>query len=404
MFLDQTVSWTCMQASFDEETFIPASSDSAKACYYCQSSSVSDTSFLRIAKWPHLDNYSELASYFTERSMTCSDDMLNAFVGILAALRPSFPHGFFQGLPEFFFDVALLWRRLKSDHSRRARHPFRRCSKPGKKWASTHFASWSWAGWEDCRVQWPLLYNDAVDWGMEVIPISPVTSWQKENKHGGLSAVRNSFYQHRISAQDSTHSELEEGWERIDQETSLPSSADASSRFKHPHAPGIKFRYPLPIAKLTSERRTVDLHSMHLKFSGTICIFTFREEVLGFPFPQGSLYSAKEIWAGFMHDIQTPVLAEDLDSLACEVVAISTGFVNINRERLLEKRELNWVEDVVPEVAHFSQIRDAGDVYHFYNVMWLAWEDEIAYRRGIGRVWKPVWEQQELKQMEITLG
>jgi hypothetical protein len=143
---------------------------------------------------------------------------------------------------------------------------------------------------------------------------------------------------------------------------------------------------------------------MHLKFSGTICIFTFRAELLGFPFPQGSLYSAKEVWAGFMHDIQTPVLAEDLDSLACEVVAISTGFVNINRERLLEKRELNWVEDVVPEVAHFSQIRDAGDVYHFYNVMWLAWEDEIAYRRGIGRVWKPVWEQQELKQMEITLG
>ncbi|KAF2710860.1 hypothetical protein K504DRAFT_500807 [Pleomassaria siparia CBS 279.74] len=174
-------------------------------------------------------------------------------------------------------------------------------------------------------------------------------------------------------------------------------------RFKHPHAPGMEFRYPLPIAKLASEQPKPDLQSIHLRFNSMVCNFTFREEELGSPFPQGSLYTAKEVWAGFMHDMQTPALEENLDLLACEVVVIiSTGFVNINRERLVEKGELNRVEDVVPEVAHFSQIIDAGDVYHFYNVMWLAWEDEIAYRRGIGRVWKPVWNQQELKPMEIN--
>jgi hypothetical protein len=125
--------------------------------------------------------------------MTCADDMLNAFAGILATLQPSFPHGFIQGLPEFFFDVALLWRRFESKSARRARKPFRRCLEPGKMWASKRFASWSWVGWEDCRVQWPLLYNDAVDWEMQVIPISPVTSWLKLGERNTLSAVHNDY-------------------------------------------------------------------------------------------------------------------------------------------------------------------------------------------------------------------
>jgi hypothetical protein len=403
IILDQTVSWICMQASFDEETFIPSSSDT-KACYYCQVSSVSDTNYVKMTNWPHLDNYCELVSLFTERSMGFADDMLNAFSGILATLEPSFRHGFIQGLPELFFDIALLWRRFESDPNRRTRRPYRRSLKPNKQWASTRFASWSWAGWEDCRVQWPMLYNDAVDWDMEVIPITPVTSWLKVDENGGLSTVRNEFYPCRILAQRINQSEIRDGWKLIEQQVSPLSSAEMSARFQHSDAPGMKFRYPLPMAEVNPEVPVLDLRSMHLKFKSMVCNFTFREETLGSPFPQGSLYTKNGVWAGFMHDIQISVWTEELDPLTCEVVAISTGFANIGRERLAEKFELGRVEEVVLEVKHFPQIREAGDVYHFYNVMWLAWEDDIAYRRGIGRVWKPIWEQQDTVEMEITLG
>jgi hypothetical protein len=68
------------------------------------------------------------------------------------------------------------------------------------------------------------------------------------------------------------------------------------------------------------------------------------------------------------------------------------------------KWEVERVEEIVPEVKHFKQIKEAGGVYRFYNVMWLAWEEGIAYPRGIGRVWGPVWERQELRRVDVMLG
>jgi hypothetical protein len=164
----------------------------------------------------------------------------------------------------------------------------------------------------------------------------------------------------------------------------------------------MKFRYPLPISRLTSALPIIDLHSIHLKFNSTLCTFTYRTSSSSSPFPQGSLYTHSNEWAGLMHNIQTPVLPADLEPMACEVVAISTGVANVERGDL--KWEVERVEEIVPEVKHFEQIREAVGMYRFYNVMWLAWEAGVAYRRGIGRVWGPIWERQELRRVEVTLG
>lgn len=402
MFLDQTVSWACMQASFDEETYLPDPSDEEKNCYYCQASRASDQTTLTAAKWPDYDNYARLVSLFTERQLTCADDILNAFTGIMAALQPSFPHGFLQGLPEFFFDIAVLWRRTASNFGHLPFWPTRRCVKPGKIWASEYFASWSWAGWEGCRAQWYPIYNDAVDYDMEVITTTPSVVWQKLDKPDNASEIRNDFFRYRKSSQNTQNES--EGWETVHEETQSPSSAAMAVRFTHPEAPGQKFYYPLPIAKRTVQQPNINPGTVHLTFRGAVCRFTFRKEAFKSTYPQGSLHSADETWVGFMHDILIPVSREDTDLLACEVVCLSEGYVNVNREYLVERWELEWVEDAVPEVAHFPQIRQAGYVYHFYNVMWLAWEDGIAYRRGLGRIWKPMWEKQELNEMEIVLG
>ncbi len=42
--------------------------------------------------------------------------------------------------------------------------------------------------------------------------------------------------------------------------------------------------------------------------------------------------------------------------------------------------------------------------YKFYFVMWIEWENGIAYRKAIGTVFKNVWESQELEDVDITLG
>jgi hypothetical protein len=399
MFLDQTVSWTCTQASFDEETFVPTSpddEDDVKACYYCQSSSVSDTSFVKPTTWPHLDNYSELASLFTERFMTCANDMLNAFAGILATFEPSFPYCFTQGLPEFFFDVALLWRRFESKPSRRARKPFRRCLEPGKMWAFTRSASWSWAGWEDCRVQWPLLYNDAVDWDMQVIPISPVTSWLKVSEHNTLSAVHNDYHQYRTSVQeDPNHPKLLEGWSRHAQTTHSFPPILAPSGPRHeiqipaphiqPHPSPPNHRSPLHPPQI--QQHTLHIHlPLFLLLSLPSRLPLHAQQRMGRP--HARYPNSRPTSRSRAHGLR--------------------GRRHKHWGRECGARRFEWeverVEEIVPEVKHFKQIREAGGVYRIYNVMWLAWEEGIAYRRGIGRVWGPVWERQELRRVDVMLG
>lgn len=47
---------------------------------------------------------------------------------------------------------------------------------------------------------------------------------------------------------------------------------------------------------------------------------------------------------------------------------------------------------------------EIGDVYEYYSVLLLAWEDISAYRRGLGRIAKVVWERETLGWVDMTIG
>jgi hypothetical protein len=42
--------------------------------------------------------------------------------------------------------------------------------------------------------------------------------------------------------------------------------------------------------------------------------------------------------------------------------------------------------------------------YEFYNVLRVEWRDGVAYRKGIGRVWKDAWHRQKVETRDIVLG
>jgi hypothetical protein len=45
-----------------------------------------------------------------------------------------------------------------------------------------------------------------------------------------------------------------------------------------------------------------------------------------------------------------------------------------------------------------------GELYEFYNVLWIEWEDGIAYREGLGRILKLMWEKHSSEVIDVTLG
>jgi hypothetical protein len=74
-----------------------------------------------------------------------------------------------------------------------------------------------------------------------------------------------------------------------------------------------------------------------------------------------------------------------------ELVAISVGSTVIT-ERVLDC-PVEEYHDLSP-----------GQLFEFYNVLWIERNNGIAYRRGIGRILKTIWERQATEVTDITLG
>ncbi|KAK1758123.1 heterokaryon incompatibility protein-domain-containing protein [Echria macrotheca] len=78
-------------------------------------------------------SYSDAVAMYSKRQMTWQTDVLNAFQGVTDLLAQGVNTLFWQGLPEFAFDQALLWY---------PREPLKRRTFEGAP------PSWSWAGWQ----------------------------------------------------------------------------------------------------------------------------------------------------------------------------------------------------------------------------------------------------------------
>lgn len=51
-----------------------------------------------------------------------------------------------------------------------------------------------------------------------------------------------------------------------------------------------------------------------------------------------------------------------------------------------------------------TQPRNQDGLFEFVNVMWIEWQDGIAYRKAVGPFMRHVWEDYELETIEVTLG
>ncbi|KAF4986249.1 hypothetical protein FDECE_16050 [Fusarium decemcellulare] len=83
--------------------------------------------------------YESLVKQYTGRTLTFPSDSLNAFVGILSALRESFGWRFVSALPEQQFDLALLWTPMISSQLRPREPLASACRSP----------TWCWTAWEN---------------------------------------------------------------------------------------------------------------------------------------------------------------------------------------------------------------------------------------------------------------
>lgn len=334
--------------------------------------------------WPDTNQWASLVGEYCRRDMTYQEDAHAAFTGIEKVLERTFPAGFLYGLPEFFFDYAILWnpgRVLK-----------RRMVPSGHEDVCYKFPSWSWLGWEG-----PNLLNFqsagsgfATDRDPNSLFYSPtevnnLVEWFQLGPTGQRRVVRNDYHKWRSAARE--ESVTPEGW---------TVHTDKRERYHTKElAPGVFFAFPMPeVFEYGSEPNSKQFPV--LQFRSSRAFFSIAESIVNFYQSNMAvlLVDEKRHWAGYLalnraHNEEVPV------GQICELIAISTG-----RSRRCESGgwSAGFHEMRSPQCPQFDEM------YEFYNVLWIKWEGEYAVREALGRVEKSVWEKQDLEEIDVKLN
>ena len=95
--------WECMQSIKD----LKSSSRSTSTSYWL------GTQLSRpfhSQPWPDSRFFARLMVDYSHRKLTYDNDVLRAMAGVISALKPIYPGGFYFGHPLMFFDWTLLWQ------------------------------------------------------------------------------------------------------------------------------------------------------------------------------------------------------------------------------------------------------------------------------------------------------
>jgi hypothetical protein len=341
---------------------------------------------------PDLVGLQVILQVYNKRNFTYPEDALNAFAGISYSISSALAGGFVSGLPTAFFDIALLWQPDDKIFRRVAKEPKNAHCLP----------SWSWAGWSgDVKLD--------TESSLDFIRKSPSRTHSSRGRRitrvlfwkyhkttdspgilidASILASKGAWLEGRI--------ELASGWTKH----STPEIPEATYEspdpripsmhfYRHEAYPGYDFWYPIPF--LRQDRAIPGILAPYISCR-TRRAWLFPGEELpknnGYR-PVLSLRDKKKNWAGTVQPHDGLCRSDE----AIELVEIATGFC----------RDTTSPWPGIEEVRHQERPR-SGQWYEYYWVMWVGWTNGIAYRKGLGRVHRHMWEGLRGELFDFMLG
>ena len=461
IFHDGVAHWECLCAAWHEQQ------NSGDDNYFLSATTIEKAANVQLweggfeySRWPSMFRFSRLVSIFNDRTLTFQEDALDAFAGILGVLGNTFEGGFLSGLPVFCFDAAMLWQPW-SPMKRRTptRSNIESCTLPSWSWVGwwgvINSESWRSAGsyaTENCdngsQTSWTTL--NTVSWQYSKTLDGPKRRVNTRPLIGSPS--------HWEAVADAN---LPQGWKR-------QRDQQGKSTYCHPCAPGKGFAYPIPILEPSADPVTPMyasfLHGQtrrgYLQSGETYTSIASQCDAV-------ELLTASGAWAGVLrlcHPRSEDRLAGDASAIVPEIQDRSSSGGSTEHEHLGSTimRPLNYFDassyylmnppqsetartrgTVYPRTRHragpdpterlaasqFELVEiSAGSVenkdsekvcfdewerarcprhsgkYEFYNVLWVEWIGQVAYRKAVGRVEKSVWEAEKKDEINLVLG
>jgi hypothetical protein len=360
--------------------------------------------------WPDLFSYALACHLYNARYFTYPRDANLAFAGLCSTLCVKYDGGFLHGLPEMFFDVALLWQPGQE---------FKRRSSAvasAMKLPESLLPSWSWMGWHgewhneswDCANEFVKMdYNGY--YKMTNVRTIKILDWYTGSAGTSVEQWRKIHVTWRKYAYlfDNSTAAVPPGWTRhsFDPRTlsdaekqGAPDKLSVTTIYKHDSDKMSEFWWPVPTAGEHTAGNVLPLQTDLLFFTTSRAWFHCARDVEKWR-PGASLRDKDGRWVGYMNfhdkdalDALPKFNVASFEGHSLELVAISRGYA-LHRVFCSGLDELDLAEH--PKVS---------DQYEYYNVLWIKWENGLAYRHGLGRVLKSIWESQALETVKVVLG
>lgn len=322
---------------------------------------------------PNFPQYESLVRQYCRRKLSYQSDGIRAFSGILDVLSQTYEGGFLHGLPAMFFDMAMLWDPYPGAKPR--------VVAPGSE--KLLFPSWSWAAWEGKVGN---NYSDDMCRVPPCIDVYPVVKWCHVEGEGARTNFVNStgYFMHQIRLRGNDVTDLDLSIFTTPTVDMNKMRVDESEWNRLLHGNVMRAFVRLRPAKEEVEEQAVIQISWEEKVP---------------PFVEYRIIGAKD--EKTMGWLKVPSASHDKALLG--EVAVGECIV-ISESKAHGPRWKKWLRDIYyPEWNEIEGTTDAEE-YGYYNVLWVEWRDGIAYRKGIGRVWKEGWHQLDVETRDVVLG
>ena len=384
------ISWFCRAAHWQEFLRSPteyserANQFSADPSLYLPSRYAA-----RLPRWPDLETWSNHLKEFNDRQLTYDEDAIDAFAGVTSVFQPLFDGGILWGIPEMFFDTCIIWQPIGA---------LRRRGAHGAVLGENPFPSWSWVGWEGETIigsgyELPFILQIGQIPPNNLIKITPWVRWHKSmTVTSEVKPVKTIDYSPQIPRYPA-RDHLPPGWSHVE---------DVVPYYRNDSFPSVRFPYLIPLSYLHRARNdsVTDNTYRYLRFSTQRTWLSMSQtRRVRSDYYVTTLVDKNGAWAGCIRLTfsQYDTLPRSLPLTyeePCELIALSLGRALNDAER----------DRTVLDEWQLSERPSDSEFYDFIHVMWIEWEDGIAYRKAVGTVYEAMWDSLVREDIDVILG
>jgi len=345
--------------------------------------------------YPNFSGYTDTVEVYTKRKLTYPEDILSAFNAFMTVQGSAMKSSFISGIPELFLPSLLCWHHGagRSYYSRFLQQ--RRTGHHGEILKA--FPSWSWVGWfGPVNMQ---SANTACRMAIRRLSCSAL-----ENTHliDFYKVIMEPHGERKAYVKDLHYYETR-GLTRLVENESRSSKLPFKVFMKHPvvqedDVESLTAEYVPSTILGFRTRRLITSLSRHDRDD-------LKEETPILKGPGGQVIG--------ILDISISANALQLPRHEVELICISLSRPVCTAHAPLRDFHNGWVfqgdcpKECFPDYYHgIFGIHTPASKWQFlaYHVLWIEWEDGIAYRKAIGHVWKDEWDAADTQEVDIRLG